>query len=738
MGDILREHKGELIFGLGIIGILTVIGRFNYLLFHSLAEMFSIIVSCGVFIIGWHSRKYLHNDYLLFVAVAALFVSLVDLLHTLAYDGMGVFPGHGPNLPTQLWIVGRALQAGSLLAATAFISRRLWPGSAVAGLGLVTAGLVWAVFADFFPDCYVDGQGLTLFKKNAEYVICLVLALSGYLLHRTGGGFDPQIRRLILAFIFVSILSELAFTSYVGVYGGMNKAGHLAKIVAFYFLYKAVFVTGVAKPHDLLFRSLTQTAQNLERHRAILQGFLDSVQESAFLMTPDGEVLFANQTLARRLGTTADRIVGSKIIDFVPPELGESRMAQVHKVLETGEPVQFEDVRDGRHVLHLIYPLLEDGRVTGLSVLGLDITERKQNELELRTFQNSMEYSPLSVVSTDVHGNIVYANPAFCTATGYCRNEAIGQNPRILKSGKHEAAFYREMWKTVLRGEIWRGEICNRRKNGELYWEQAVIFPVMDDQGKIASLVAMKEDISHRKDLERLKEDVDRIMRHDLKAPLNGIMGLPQILEMDDNLTEEQREIVRTIADSGQKMLEMIDLSLDLFKIERGEYRFAPEEVDALAVIRQVFKQNRRLVTSKKVRLRIMLDGRDVEDGEVFRLWARRVLLYSIISNLLANALEASPDGGEVMVEIRHDNGIRLTVHNSGVVPEPIRKNFFAKYNSYGKAGGTGLGTYSARLMAEAMGFEIFMETWDEDDRTEVGLRIPGARPDQFNPEGGT
>ena len=132
----------------------------------------------------------------------------------------------------------------------------------------------------------------------------------------------------------------------------------------------------------------------------------------------------------------------------------------------------------------------------------MDITERKQAEEELEKLSQAVEQSPASVVITDLSGTIEYVNPKFCEVTGYTIEEALGQNPRILKSDLTPSEVYRELWKTIKAGYEWRGEFQNKKKNGELYWESATISPLKSGDGSIAHYLAVKEDITERKQME--------------------------------------------------------------------------------------------------------------------------------------------------------------------------------------------------------------------------------------------
>jgi signal transduction histidine kinase len=261
-----------LLIGASLLAGLYLTSLYSYLLFHSLIELFTITVAAGIFAIAWNARGYLNNNYLLFTGVAAVFVALLDLVHTLAYKGMGVFADRSANLATQLWIAGRYLQCVSLLVAPFFLGRRLRVVLQLAAYTLVTGLLLGSIFAwHLFPTAYVDGTGLTPFKKISEYVISASFLASIGLLWWKRREFDSGVLRFLILFLAFTIGSEIAFTEYVSVYGNANLVGHILRLVAYYFLYKAIIETGLVKPYTVLLRDLKLSEERLREHSAALQ-----------------------------------------------------------------------------------------------------------------------------------------------------------------------------------------------------------------------------------------------------------------------------------------------------------------------------------------------------------------------------------------------------------------------------------------------------------------------------------
>ena len=259
-----------LILGLVLFGLYQT-SLYNFLLYHSIVEIFSIIIGCSTFILVWNSQRHLDNNYLLFLGIGYLFISLLDLAHTLAYKGMGVFPGYDADLPTQLWITARYLQSLSLLAAPVFLYRKFNARRAFWGYLAVTITLLTVIFAGFFPECYVEGSGLTPFKIISEYIISAILMCAIALLFQNRRFFDAEVWRWLVISLLLTIGAELAFTFYISVYGLSNLIGHIFKLIAFYLIYKAIIEMGLDRPHRLLFRNLEQSKLALEEALAKTQ-----------------------------------------------------------------------------------------------------------------------------------------------------------------------------------------------------------------------------------------------------------------------------------------------------------------------------------------------------------------------------------------------------------------------------------------------------------------------------------
>ncbi|MCX6692927.1 MAG: ATP-binding protein [Methanoregula sp.] len=244
---------------------LWVVSTMNYLLFHSLVELASIIVCFTIFVIVWNTRDKIDNGYFIVVGLAFFFIGAIDLFHTLAYKGMGVFLETAGGLQTQLWIAARYLQAFTLLAAPFFIRRKVRTAPLLVIYSAATALLLWMIFAGMFPACFIEGQGLTPFKITSEYIISILLIAATVLLYWKRAAFNPRVFHYLVAFNLLTICAELSFTSYSNLYGFMNTIGHFFRFAAVYCLYIAIVTVALRNPFDLLYSELKEKSVALEQ-----------------------------------------------------------------------------------------------------------------------------------------------------------------------------------------------------------------------------------------------------------------------------------------------------------------------------------------------------------------------------------------------------------------------------------------------------------------------------------------
>jgi len=296
-----RTNLSSILVGVLVFALLYLSRLLSYLLFHSLAELFAIVVAVCIFMVVWNSRQLIENRYLLFLGVASLSIAAIDLLHLMTYRGMGIFPGITTDVPTQFWIVGRAMQAAALFIAPAMFSRqvhtRTW---LIASMALATALSSIILATDLFPSC-LGPNGLTQFKIGAELIICAVLLMSLARLRRVSERFPLRVLRFLSWSIAVTITSELAFILYTDPYGPFNLIGHYLRIVATYLVYKAIIETALTEPHKVLFRELSETNDALRKSESEIRRAMELSEAMNGIDAAVNSTLELDQILRRAL-----------------------------------------------------------------------------------------------------------------------------------------------------------------------------------------------------------------------------------------------------------------------------------------------------------------------------------------------------------------------------------------------------------------------------------------------------
>jgi hypothetical protein len=351
---------------------------YSFLLFHVLVETFSVLVAFAIFMFAWNTRAKLHNSSLILLGAAFLTIGAIDLLHTLSYKGMGIFTRFGADSATQLWIAARFIQAITFAAAPLFVNVRLPMGRTVccyAGLLVVVVAtvFVWPIF----PTCYVDGVGLTPFKKIGEYIISAILLFGLASLSYRRKYYDDVVFRQLAISILLTIVSELMFTFYISTHGISNMVGHIFKLGAFWLIYKAIIETGLQRPYALLFRELAQSGR---RYRDLVHTLPTGICE----ITPDQRVTYINPAGLRIFGFAAEDFRQGTRLDLLLEAPDQERAHQRMDKLLQGQAVGGTEYsirrKDGSKADVIVYsfPIFEEGRLKSIQASITDVTEFKR------------------------------------------------------------------------------------------------------------------------------------------------------------------------------------------------------------------------------------------------------------------------------------------------------------------------------------------------------------------------
>jgi len=295
----------------------------------------------------------------------------------------------------------------------------------------------------------------------------------------------------------------------------------------------------------------------LDAPEGILSALLEYSQDVIVVVDESGTISFVSPAVREILGFEPQHLHGQSVIDFIHPEEraeirrrfadlldapGESTERFIHRMRHTdGEWVWFETVGSNR----------TDTALDGYVFNGRNVTDRKERQAELKRMKQAVHASGHAIYITDADGTIEYVNPAFEEITGFAAAEAIGENPRILKSGEMSTAYYEEMWDTLTAGEHWEEEVINRRKNGDRYTAHQTIAPISDATGQIEAYVAIQTDISERKELQQRLSVVNRILRHDIRSAVSVIRGNARLAKAADS---DPSMVLETIEQEAERL----------------------------------------------------------------------------------------------------------------------------------------------------------------------------------------
>ncbi|OGR36602.1 MAG: hypothetical protein A2051_02610 [Desulfovibrionales bacterium GWA2_65_9] len=445
-------------------------------------------------------------------------------------------------------------------------------------------------------------------------------------------------------------------------------------------------------------RKLAADALRIERER--LAAIIDTSQDLMFLKDPELRYLAANKAHETVLGLAPRDMIGKTDFDLLPKDMAASCRATDLAALREGSVLLDEKVGETWYRVSKRRVENDWGLVLGVAALITDVTVSRNAYDALREseelFRNLVESAP-EAIFVQTKGRFAYVNSASLKLYGATGPEDLLDS--FLLSRIHPD-FHAQASERVRRVNVERlpnppMEQRHLRLDGRFVDVEISAVPLLYG-GENGSLVFV-HDITERKREEALRSDMERIVKHDLKGPLNAVINLPLLYQDDPNLSRDQVEALRLIHRAGLSMLEQIDQSLTLYRIETGSFKLSP-----LAVELQV--------TAEAGLAPISGDG---------------LLCRTMFSNLLKNAVEASHRGGVVQVRLcAAGDWAEWSAHNAGTVPEALRKSFFDKYSTHGKRQGAGLGTYSARLSAEAQGGSIAMHS-SEALGTTITVRLP-------------
>jgi PAS domain S-box-containing protein len=621
----------SILVGVPVFFGLYLISRSNFTVFHSLAELFSVIIACGIFVVAWNTRSILENNYLLFIGVSFLFVGILELASSISVIGITASVEYDANTSAQLRVATRYVHSLSFLIAPLFVKRRPNAGWLFVAFTVVTTSLLVSILRiNVFPNCYVDGVGLTSFDRISGYFVVSAFMASGLALFRYRRLFNSGVLNRIAASICFSVASDIVLTLYSSPTDTVSFVGHALEILGFYFIYEAVIVTGLKNPRDLLLSDLNRSESQL-RSIAITAG------DAIICVDSRGNVTFWNPSAESIFGFTAQELMGRNLIPLIPERYRELHSAGLRRVMESeentlvGKTVEMEGLRKdesefpveisltswrsaGQKFFTAVVRDITERRIVQEKLLNshaeledtvrkrtselLSRTEKLNREMEERiTAEDALRESETKyrIIADNTRdwewwlgpdGRFIYVSPSCKDTTGYTPEEFLSDHgliSRIIHPDDKERfeSHVHEVDRQLVGGEV---EFRIVRRDGTIRWVAHVCRPVFGNQGEFLGHRGSNRDITQKHDAEESLRDSESALRL-----LSG-----QLLTVQET---EKKRIARELHDGINQMLAAVKFGLES-KLNQMDRTKAPDGVsleNIIELVRNGIEEARRI-----------------------------------------------------------------------------------------------------------------------------------------------
>lgn len=487
---------------------------------------------------------------------------------------------------------------------------------------------------------------------------------------------------------------------------------------------------------------LKRAEQELRLWQKELLDYFEHDISADFFVDDKGNLISCNSAFYKLFEVKSDPTRSLNVIDFYKNKEERNKIISLIKEFKKLENYEMEMISKNGKELHLIGNILgnfdDSGKLISIKKYLVDITQRKMAEELLGKLSKAVDQSPVSIVITNKDAKIEYVNPKFTEITGYTMEEALGKNPNIISIHSKTRKEYKDLWDTLLSGSTWAGEFLNKKKSGELFWEHAIISPIMNKNGEISHFVAISEDITEKKAkdhelVEALKkaQESDRLksaflanMSHEIRTPMNGILGFAELLKepmLDGDL---QQEYLGIIEKSAKRMLDIITDIVSISKIEAGMTKLQFTEVNVNQELE--FAYNSLIHHAQQKGLKFNYK-KQLPDKDVLIL-TDKDKLYSIITNLLKNAIKFTNSGSVSIEYKRKGENLIFCIKDTGIgISQDIKNRVFERFRQGNETltrihEGAGLGLAISKAFVEMLQGEIWFK----------------SEPDPNNPSHGT
>lgn len=809
-----------------IVTILLARASAGHLLFHSLAEIFSVLVGITMAIVSYFTYNFTKNNFLLYLGIGYFWIAILDLFHMFTYKGMMVYPIENLNITLTFWIFARFFETLLIITALFINFSVISKIKFFIIFGTISVLIYILAFSPYAPNLFIENIGLTDLKVYSEYFIIFLLVVALYIYKLKKDFLDNTTYKYMIISIMFTILAEFTLTFYIDFHGYSTILGHLFKFLSYWMIFLAIIKTSLEDPfimmthesstydaipmpavvvdsdgiirqinivtekflnlpkekiihrsnhmlfHDTSVKeseceickaiknggkllsyelyknshtysftispiylstksagsiqvcidiSENKLAENeLKKSQQFLRTVIESNPECIKLVDSRGKLIDMNKAGLNMLqADTLDEARSHTLIDYILPEW-RAPFIKLHNDVMNGNSgvleFEIEGLKGTRRWLetHAVPMRDADSKINMLLGITRDVTEKRESEHELKILQKAIEQAPVSIVITDIFGNIQFVNPYFTHVTGYSAKEAIGQNPRVLASGHTTKDEYIGLYDTITHKDIWKGVFKNIKKNGEEYWESAVISPIIDKNGNITNYIGIKQNITEKVAMETLLKDQEEMM---IVQSRHAAMG-----EMIGMIAHQWRQPLSVISMGANNLLldiEIGDIDILAFKDEANsiikQVNHLSQTIEDFRNFFRPDKEKESLSVDEIVKETLMIIGKNLENNDIkinlsfstkamIKTYKRE--LIQVFINIINNAKEAinenTKDEKLLFINTREeaDNIIIEFCDNGGGIKQNIINKIFEPYfSTKDKLTGTGLGLYMSKTI---------------------------------------
>jgi PAS domain S-box-containing protein len=471
-------------------------------------------------------------------------------------------------------------------------------------------------------------------------------------------------------------------------------------------------------------RSEEEVRESEERFRMVFDNVLDGI--CIYIEDPDPykrKLVECNERYAEMSGRSREELL----------KLGNTQALQI-ALEDTSNKNRLESIGKGKTYSGSFSWIRPDGKKNVIEYVGRpikwrgksysigidrDISERKQAENELRKLSWAVEQSPASVIITDTNGNIEYINPKVSETSGYQFEEVVGKNPRIFSSGEKSKNDYKVLWDTITSGKEWRGELHNKKKNGELYWEYVLISPIFNEKGKVTHFIAVKQDTTEQKKIleelivakqkaeqsDNLKTEFLAQMSHEIRTPMNAIISFTDFLKDGyfENITQELSDILNSISNSGKRIIRTVELILNASEMQIGTYQPTFKYINLAENVLEIIQAEHSALAKQKG---LELTFKNNLSSAV--VYGDTYSINQIFVNLINNAVKYTEAGKiEILIDKNKENHMFVTVSDSGIgITEEYLPHIFEPFMQEERG-------YSRRFEGNGLGLSLVKKYCD-------------------------